>query len=69
MIKTEFKRIAENENGKFYYHDKDIAIGAGVRTPNVIFLIKFRYKENEIAVMNRCGTGYVGKIICQFPIA
>ncbi|WP_298321387.1 hypothetical protein [uncultured Aquimarina sp.] len=65
MYKKLFKELAEKENGKFYYQDNDIAIGGGVRSPNVIFKIKFKYKDNEFTIINRTGTAYVGTISCE----
>lgn len=67
MFKTEFRRIADKENGKFYYEDKDIDVGLGVRSPNVTYVIKFEYKENSIMVYNRTGTAFTGEIVCILP--
>ncbi|MDY8135705.1 hypothetical protein [Aquimarina sp. 2201CG5-10] len=67
MIKTFFRNLAEKENGKIYYQDEDISIGDGVRSPNVIFIVKFTYKENQITILNRTGTAYVGEITCTLP--
>ena len=52
MFKSEFKRIAEKENGKFYFEDKDISIGLGVRSPNVIYIIKFEYNNSYFTIYN-----------------
>ena len=41
MKKEFFRKLADNENGKFYFQDEDIAIGGGVRSPNVIFKVVF----------------------------
>ncbi|WP_299894312.1 hypothetical protein [uncultured Aquimarina sp.] len=60
-----FKKIAENENGKLYLHDKDISFGDGTRSPNVIFKIKFEYKSNQFTIVNQTGTNYVGTISCK----
>lgn len=30
MKKEFFRKLADNENGKFYFQDEDIAIGGGV---------------------------------------
>ncbi len=68
MIKTEFKRIAANENGEFFYKDEDIAVGDGTRSPNVEFVIKFDYKEIPITIYNTTGTQYLGKIYCDLPL-
>ncbi len=62
MIKSEFRKIAESENGKFYYHDEDISIGMGVRSPNVIFILDLSYKECPIKIKNTTGTAYYGLI-------
>ena len=53
MIKTFFKELAEKEGGKFSYSDEDISIGMGVRSPSVIFQVKFDYKGNEFLIDNR----------------
>lgn len=65
MYKAFFTELAEREHGKFYFHDKDVAIGGGVRSPNVIFKITFNYKDNEFTIINRTGTAYVGTISCE----
>ena len=65
MIKTFFKELAKKEGGTFSYSDEDISIGMGVRSPSVIYQIKFDYKGNEIFIDNRTGTNYVGAIICK----
>ncbi len=65
MIKTFFKELAEKEGGKFSYSDEDISIGMGVRSPSVIFQVKFDYKGNEFLIDNRTGTNFVAKIICK----
>lgn len=67
MFKSEFKRIAEKENGKFYFEDKDISIGLGVRSPNVTYIIKFEYNNSNFTIYNRTGTAYVGEISCDLP--
>ena len=65
MYKAIFKELAEKENGKFYFQDKDISIGGGVRSPNVIYKLTFDYKDNEFTIINRIGTAYVGTISCK----
>jgi len=65
MYKAFFKELAEREYGKFYYHDKDLGIGGGVRSPNVIFKTTFNYKDNEFTIINQTGTAYVGTISCE----
>ena len=67
MFKSEFKRIAEKENGKFYFEDKDISTGLGVRSPNVTYIIKFEYNNSNFTIYNRTGTAYVGEISCDLP--
>lgn len=67
MFKTEFKRIAEKENGKFYFEDENISIGLGVRSPNVTYIVKFSYKNSSFTVYNRTGTAYVGEVVCNLP--
>ncbi len=65
MFKKFFKNVAEKENGTFYFKDESIHIGAGVRSPNVLYLVKFKYRDNEISVMNRTGTAFIGEIECK----
>lgn len=65
MYKEFFKNLAEKENGKFYFKDENISIGMGVRSPNVLYKIKFDYKNNPISIINRTGTAYVGIISCE----
>lgn len=65
MLIEFFKKIAENENGNLYYHDEDISIGGGVRSPNVIFTLKFEYKSNVFTIINQTGTKYVGSVSCK----
>ncbi len=67
MIKTEFKRVAEKVNGKFYFKDETLDIGGGVRSPDVTFLIKFVHKGVEVAAMNQTGTSFVGTVLCSYP--
>jgi len=33
-----------------------------MHSPNVIFLVKFKYKDNEISILNQTGTSFVGNI-------
>ena len=65
MYKTIFREIADKENGKFYYQDKDISGGLGVRSPNVTFKLVFDYKGNHFTIVNQVGTAYVGTISCR----
>lgn len=60
-----FRNLAKQENGNFYFKDEDLSIGMGVRSPNVIFKVKFNYKNNLITVLNRTGTAYVGNVSCE----
>jgi hypothetical protein len=68
MRRKFFTNLAEKEGGKFYFRDKDIgsAIGLGVRSPNVNYIVKFLYKENEFTVLNSTGTSFCGEITCSF---
>jgi len=36
-----------------------------MHSPNVIFLVKFKYKDNEISILNQTGTSFVGNINCK----
>jgi len=65
MYKSVFKELAERENGKFYYQDKDISIGMGVRSPSVIYKVVFSYKKNEFVIINKTGTNFIGTIRCK----
>lgn len=65
MYKEFFKKLAEKENGKFYFKDEDISIGMGVRSPNVLYQITFDYKNNPFTIIHRTGTAYVGTISCK----
>lgn len=65
MYKDFFKKLAEKENGKFLYHDNDISVGMGIRSPNVSYRVIFDYKKNPFAIINRTGTAYVGLISCE----
>ncbi len=65
MKKEFFRKLAEKENGKFYFHDENIALPNGVRSPNVTFKVLFDYKANKFEIENRTGTAYVGIINCK----
>lgn len=65
MYKTFFRKLSEEENGTFKYHNKDVSIGFGVRSPNLIYKVTFDYKENEFTIVNQTGTNYVGYINCK----
>ncbi len=65
MNKEFFKQLAEKENGTFYFQDKDIAIGNGVRSPNVTHKVKFNYKGNQFDFFFRNGTTFIGNISCR----
>ncbi len=67
MFKTFFKGLAEKENGDFYFKDKDVSLGLGVRSPNVTYVVKFEYKGCEFSVMNSTGRSYEGNITCKLP--
>lgn len=65
MYKDFFKKLAEKENGKFLYHDNDISVGMGIRSPNVSYRVIFDYKKNPFTIINRTGTAYMGLISCE----
>lgn len=67
MYKTIFRNIADKEKGTFHFKDEDIRIGMGVRSPNVLYLLKIPYGEIEIIVYNTTGTQFVGKIYTILP--
>lgn len=64
MIRKEFNRIATNENGTFRFRDKDIAIGGGVRSPYVVYLLTLEYNGYTINIKNETGLAYCGLILC-----
>lgn len=63
MIKQEFQRIADKEAGKFYFQEENHLLSNGAHTPDLSFLIRMKYKDNEISVLNQTGTSFVGTII------
>lgn len=65
MKKAFFKQLAEKENGKFHFQDSDLRVGGGLRSPKVIYLVKFEYKDCEFSVLNTTGTSYEGNITCK----
>ena len=65
MKKTFFTEFAEKVGGKFYFQDSDLKVGGGVRSPKVIYLVKFTYKDCEFSVLNTTGTSYEGNITCK----
>ncbi len=65
MYTTFFKEIAKKENGKFYLHDKNISIGGGVRSPNIIYKLKFSYNNNNFIITYQVGNTNVGTIHCE----
>lgn len=65
MYKEFFENLAEKENGEFYFKDKDISIGMGVRSPNVFYKTTFDYKNNTFTIIHRTGTAYVGTVSCE----
>ena len=65
MNRELFKKLAEKENGEFYFQNKNIAIGGGVRSPNVRYKVTFKYKGNWFTIINRIGTANVGPIKCE----
>ncbi len=65
MRRAIFKKIAEKENGKFHFQDSDLLVGGGVRSPKVIYLVKFEYKDCEFSILNTTGTSYEGNITCK----
>jgi hypothetical protein len=65
MIKAIFKEIAEKEQGVFHFQDSDVRIGGGVRSPNVNYLVKFKYKDCEFSILNTTGTSYEANITCK----
>jgi len=64
MYKSFFRRLADKEDGKFYYGEGNIAYHDGSRSPNVTFKVKFDYKDNHFIIINRTGTAYVAEITC-----
>ena len=65
MYKEFFKKLAEKENGKFYFKDENISIGMGVRSPNVLYKITFDYKNNSFTIINQIGNANVGTVCCE----
>ena len=68
MIKSEFIRIAKKEGGKLSYKDKDIAVGGGVRSPRLVFVLKINHKNHDITIINNTGTSFVANITAHFPV-
>lgn len=66
MIKDFFIELANDENGKFYFQDQTIAIGGGVRSPELTCKVIFSYKSNKFELIHRTGTAFVGSINCSF---
>ncbi len=64
MRKEFFQNLGDKENGKFRFHDKDVSIGFGVRSPNVVYQVTFDYKGNSFFVENTTGTNFVAEISC-----
>ncbi|WP_299764862.1 hypothetical protein [uncultured Dokdonia sp.] len=64
-----FKNIASEENGKFYFSDEGLAIGWGVRSPQMTFQLEIPYKDYIIYISNKTGTQYIGRCICKLPLA
>ena len=53
MIRSEFIRIAKQEGGKLSYKDNDIAVGGGVRSPKLIYVLKI-----NLQLINRLCSSY-----------
>lgn len=68
MIKSEFIRIAKKEGGKLSYVDKDISIGGGVKSPNLIYALRIGHNNYEINIVNQTGTNYVAYINARFHV-
>lgn len=66
MIISEFKRIADKENGEFYFSDGNISLTGGVHSPDVEFIIKFVYQGCEVVIINKTGYNYYGNVISKF---
>jgi hypothetical protein len=66
MKTTFFKELARKEQGTFYFQDKDISLGMGVRSPHVVYRVEFVYKKHEFIVENITGTAFVATITCRF---
>jgi hypothetical protein len=56
MYKSFFSKLAEKENGRLQFQDKDISVGLGVSSPSVIYKVTFDYKGNQFEIGNRTGT-------------
>ena len=63
-----FRKLAKEENGKFYHSDEDLAIGFGVRSPDEITKVIFEYNDSHFQVANRNGTAFVGTIRCTMAL-
>ncbi len=66
MIKTKFKKIAEEEGATIKISDEDILIGGGVRSPNLEFFLTLPYKDKKITLYNASGTSYEGRVTTKF---
>ncbi len=62
MVKTRFKKIAEEEGAALKISDEDIPLGGGVRSPNLVFLLTLNYKGKKITLYNATGTSYEGRV-------
>ena len=69
MIRESFKKIAERENGEFYFNDENIATGGGVRSPDVTYKVTFKYKSNEFSIVNRNGNVAIDTFNCVLTSA
>ncbi|WP_452601044.1 hypothetical protein [Pontimicrobium sp. MEBiC06410] len=69
MVKSEFIRIAKQENGKLSYKDNDISIGGGIKSPKVIYHLKISHKGHDIIIINETGTSYAARITTQFLVS
>jgi len=67
MRKSIFRKLADKYDGKFYFQDENYPMSDGSYTPNVIYLVKFTYKNCEVSVLNTTGKSYEANITCKLP--
>ncbi len=66
MTKTFFENLASKENGEFIFKKNILKIGLGVRSPQEIYQLNFKYLGAEIQIKYSLGTSFSGSIICLF---
>lgn len=65
MIKTHFKKVAEDHQGEFRFTERIFWLSNGGQMPELHFQLDIPYKDHQIIVNNKTGVSYEGLVLLK----